>query len=490
MVKKQKSPHPNWATKFRTPGTELRLIGGNYYLYEYKTIYDKEKKKPRKISGKLIGSITQKSGLVTSSKRRLEKERSQEINQKIFCKEYGMSYMVANNFLDYKQALQKVFGQISTSILAIAYCRFVYKCPLKNIPFRLAQSYLPELMGLKEFNDKTASGILKEIGGQHDKLLSYMKSFIHPGEYLLMDATHVFSNSHQIEISRKGYNNSLNFDQQFNLMYIFSSYSKMPIYYRLLPGNIREVKAFKNSLLEAGLSKAIIIADKGFYSKKNVELLEGEKLKYLIPLKRDNALIDYTQIIENTFKQKNTFFEHEGRVIWYKKYAISKKQNIFLYLDETLRLKEETDYIKRTVTLPENYSMEKYHQKRNEFGTFAIYTNISKPVAIDVYQSYKSRMSIETLFDGMKNILEADHTYMQDEQTLQGWMFINHITLQWYQSLYLELKEKMLLKKYSVNDYIYFLTDIKKININGIWYFNEVTNYTQKLVQKIRVAIN
>jgi len=59
-------------------------------------------------------------------------------------------------------------------------------------------------------------------------------------------------------------------------------------------------------------------------------------------------------------------------------------------------------------------------------------------------------MTIEVLFDGMKNVLEADHTYMQNEQTLQGWMFINHITLQWYQQLYSELKAKGLLKQYSV----------------------------------------
>lgn len=41
-------------------------------------------------------------------------------------------------------------------------------------------------------------------------------------------------------------------------------------------------------------------------------------------------------------------------------------------------------------------------------------------------------MSIEVMFDKMKNILEADHTYMQDEQTLRGWMFINHITTNQY----------------------------------------------------------
>lgn len=490
MAKKQKSQHPQWATKFRVPGTELRLIKGNYYLYKYKTIYDKEKKKPRKISGKLIGSISQKQGLVTSEKRRLEKAKSPDISGQIYCKEYGMSKLVSQKLLVYKKALEKEFGNLSGYILAIAYCRFVYKCPLKNIPFRLAQSYLPELLDIVPFNEKTASGVLNKLGGMHQQMLSYMKSFVQPGGHMLMDVTNVFSNSHQIGLAKRGYSNSMNFDQQFNLMYIFSSKSMTPVYYRLLPGNIKEVKAFKNCLLEVGFGKAVIIADKGFYSKKNIELMDFEKLNYLIPLKRDNPLIDYKSIADNTFKVQNSFFEHEGRIIWYRKYPISKKHFLFLFLDETLRLKEENDYLKRISSVPESYSLEGYHQKRNAFGTIAIFGNIKNPQADDTYQSYKSRMSIETMFDGMKNILEADHTCMQDEQTLQGWMFINHVTLQWYQTLYIELKELELLKKHSVNDYINFLVDIKKVKINENWYFNEVTNYTQKFVKKVGITLD
>ena len=106
-----------------------------------------------------------------------------------------------------------------------------------------------------------------------------------------------------------------------------------------------------------------------------------------------------------------------------------------------------------------------------------------------VYQTYKGRMAIEVMFDGMKNVLDADHTYMQDEQTLQGWMFINNIVLQWYQHLYIELKEKELLKKISVNDYIQLLTDVRKVKINDTWLLNEFTNQTQKLVGKLNIKL-
>jgi len=162
---------------------------------------------------------------------------------------------------------------------------------------------------------------------------------------------------------------------------------------------------------------------------------------------------------------------------------------VFLNLDEGLRVKEESDYLRRIQTHPENYTLKQYHVKRHTFGTIALLTNINRSSAIDTYQTYKSRMSIEIMFDGMKNILDADHTYMQDEQTLQGWMFVNHITLQWYQHLYVELKEKGLLKKISVNDYIYHLSDIKKIKINNSWHLNEFTSYTEKLITKIGVVI-
>lgn len=49
----------------------------------------------------------------------------------------------------------------------------------------------------------------------------------------------------------------------------------------------------------------------------------------------------------------------------------------------------------------------------------------------------------------MKTVLKADSIYMQNEDALQDWMFIDHIALQWYQSIYLHLYNEGLLKKIS-----------------------------------------
>jgi hypothetical protein len=496
MKKQSLSNHPAWALAHKRPGTELRLIRGNYYLYEYKTVYDKAKKGARKISGPIIGSITEKDGFIASAKRDLEKSvKSGNTFTGIQCKEFGVSRLIMDQFKVYNDVLQLVFPDEWKDILAIAYCRFVYRCPLKNIPFRLASGYLSDLLNLKPFSEKHSSGILNRIGSEREKILRYMKTFITPGEYLLMDATDIFSASEQIKLAQKGYNSSLQYDTQFNLMYIYSADSRMPVYYRLLAGNIREVKSFKNCLREAGLEKAVIIADKGFYSQTNLEMLLQEELLFILPLRRNNMLISYQDIKENTFKSGDSFFTHEQRPIWYKTYemnnsdiSINKPMKVFVYLDEQLRIKEEADYLRRIKTHPENYSIQEYHLRKDRFGTIALLSVLDENEE-GTYQTYKSRMSIEVMFDSMKNVLDADHTYMQNEQTLQGWMFVNHITLQWYQHLYIELKEKKLLKQISVNDYIQLLTDVKKIKINNDWYLNEFTTQTQKLVDKLNIQI-
>ena len=66
---------PDWAVKFRRPGTELRRVNEELYkLYECSSVYDKEKKRARKITGKYLGSITEAGGFKESRKRIMERE--------------------------------------------------------------------------------------------------------------------------------------------------------------------------------------------------------------------------------------------------------------------------------------------------------------------------------------------------------------------------------------------------------------------------------
>lgn len=63
------SKHPEWALKHKKPGTELRLIKGRYYLYAVSSKWNKEKKRAQKITGKILGRITEDKGFIPSGNK-------------------------------------------------------------------------------------------------------------------------------------------------------------------------------------------------------------------------------------------------------------------------------------------------------------------------------------------------------------------------------------------------------------------------------------
>jgi len=486
-MKKTKSVHPEWALKHRQKGTELRLINGTYYLYQVTSKWNPDKKRSQKITGKLLGKITSE-GFHESDKDKLRKNFDKVLETPPQVKEYGASYFIKHNFSQYLNRVKNHFPEIWQEIIGLAYVRLLYQAPIKNIGVYFEQSYLSEFFPDVTLGEKRAGALLRKIGSYREKVVGFMHQFIGEKENILIDATHLISHSNNIDIAKHGYNSQMEFDPQINLMLIFSAKQQMPVFYRILPGNIREVVSFRLTLQEAGIKDATIIADKGFYSNINIESLDQEKLTYIIPLKRDSSLIDYSKIAIASKKGFDGYFKYHDRFIWF--YTIKhEKKNVTVFYDDILRTKEEHDYLYRIEIHPESYTIETFREKQPWFGTLSIFYNIPDKNAEDIYNLYKIRGNIETMIDAMKNTLEADKAYMQNEMAFQGWMFINFIALQWYYQIYLLLKEKDLLKNYSPKDLLMHLSGIKRLKINQTWHIAEFTKKTQTLLDKIQLPI-
>jgi len=160
---------------------------------------------------------------------------------------------------------------------------------------------------------------------------------------------------------------------------------------------------------------------------------------------------------------------------------------VYSFLDEKLRQKEEQDYLARIQAYPDEYSIEKFQEKLPTFGTLGVIISKLKKTPMQIYQAYKERLDIEGMFDVLKNIIDNDSTYMQNEDAMQGWMFINHIALQWYQHIYLKIAAQKLTSKYSVKDLLIQLREVRKVQINQQWYDAETTNATQSLIKKLKI---
>lgn len=477
--------HPDWALKHKSKGTELRHIHGRYYLYEVSSVYDKKKKRAQKITGSIIGKITEKDGLVLSEKKLPKNNLASPIPNQVYNREYGLSQWLLSSSESIVLALKKVFPDHWALVLGLVYCRLGWQSPLKNAPFLLQGSALQELLPLRHFNEKSLRATLSFLGNNTDLLKSYMRQFIKTEQYNLIDATEFFSKSKHISLSQKGYNKDWIFDNQISLLYIYSTTDSMPVFYKLLAGNLREVKTMSLALKESAIQNAVIIADKGFYSKANILTLKQQALKFIIPLKRDNICIDYTLLSE--VETSEAYFKYKNRYIYYTTTQIDGDTCVLFY-DGKLKEQEKTDYLNRIETLPEKFSHQKFVQKYPHFGTIALLHNL-KDKPEDIYTTYKSRAHIEQMFDTLKNTMEADHSYMQSTDMLEGWMFINHVALQYCHTLYNKLKIKGLLNKYSIEDIVLYLKHFQQVSINGAWYNTETTAKTAKVLAKIGLHI-
>jgi len=365
----------------------------------------------------------------------------------------------------------------------------MYQTPLKHLDLYYQTSFVSETLPQVRFKDKNITSCLRDIGQERGKIVSFLQRFVKGSSFVLIDATHVISLSDSIQENQLGYNNKHEYKPQVNLLFIYEAEQKLPVYYRLVAGNIREIKALKMTLLESGLNNAIVVADKGFYSKENIDALEDEDLRYIIPMKRNSSLIDYTPTLTVGKSGFDGYFSFEERVIWYKKADSGSHMTTWLYLDEELRLAEQKDYLQRVQNHRQGYSLETFHTKQPRFGTIALLSNLKDTDAPKIFNYFKSRSAIETMFDTFKNILSADRTYMQGYIEMEAWMFIHHLALIFYYRLYQRLMDKELLKKYSPKDLLLYFSQVKKIKIQDEWKVAETPQKVEALIKKYDIPI-
>jgi len=501
---------PDWIQEFKEPRTEIKKINNGFYKYEVAFVYSKEKKRTEKKTIRLLGKITEKEGFMPSSKDSFRR-KSEELPQ-VDIKTFGVFNLFSELMKGEIASLKETFGdEQAEQLLSFSMMRLAYQTPIKRAANYHVHDFCSEHWARRAMSDKIISLNLKRFGENREKVVGWMRALLadvaeDEQNFVLMDSTHSLSVSEHLAINAKGYNPDFDFEKQIRLMYLFSAQMKQPVYYRLINGNITDVKSMSLCIKEMNVKDRVtFIADKGFFSAENIAMMEKEQLSFIVPLQRNNALIDYSPLQRIDFKKEMRYFIFQGRIIWYYSYQ-KENYRLITFLDEALRINEERDYLSRIETHPESYSKGKFDEKLKCFGTLTMVYKIDnkmqseknkqkrskktgkeKPVEQIVYESYKQRNEIEIMFDSYKNYLEADVSYMQNRYVLEGWLFANFIAMIAYYKLYVRLRQAELLTKHSPKDIIELSKAICKMKIRGEWHRTEITEKTRKLFAKIEI---
>lgn len=481
MVRKLRTmAHPDWALKHKVKGTELRQIGKNYYLYKINHKWDKEKKQSKKITGEYLGRITEEG---------IFKQRNEQLTniENTTIKEFGASKFISTKAQDIIQNLKDVFPGIWKEIFVFAAFRFFYASPLKNVRDHYCNSHLSDLFPEAKVSPKTLAKLLDFIGKQRTLVKEFFTRYITEGETLAVDITHIFSRSEDVISSTLGRNSEQHYIPQINLLLLFSLDKMRPIYYRILAGSIRDVSSLVLSMAESGVKNVVLVSDKGFYSLDNInEIYDDGKINYILPLKRNSQLIDYSQLKQAGKNGFDGYFLFEKRVIWYYEHIIDEKR-IVTFLDERLKVEEEKDLLIRVDE--KKHELTEFYDNQFKFGTISIITKTEFPPQ-KIFEFLKSRVNIEVVFDTFKNVLNADRSYMRGDSELEGWEFINFIALLLYYEVYMLLISKDLLSKFSPKDVILHLARVQKLRIGTNWRLAEIPKKSRILIKKLEINMD
>jgi hypothetical protein len=506
---------PDWIQQYKEPLTEIRIIKNGYYKYQVAYVYNKEKKRTDKKTIRLLGKITENEGFIPSSKDELRR-KGEELPQ-VDIKTFGVYNLFSQLMKEEIDSLKSFFESLAAEkMLSFSMMRWAYQTPIKRAGYYHSHDFCSENWPARSMSDKDISSNLRYFGESREKAAGWMKALLNDipaseRNFVLMDSTHSLSASKNLAVNAKGYNPDFDFEKQIRLMYLFSAQMKHPVYYRMINGNITDVKSMSLCIKEIKMPENVVfIADKGFFSYKNIAMMEEEKLSFIIPLHRNNPLIDYIPLQKAGFKKEMQYFIFQNRVIWYYSYLADQRPDgnykMITFLDEALKIREEKDYLSRIDTHPETYSKKGFAERLYRFGTVTLVYNMKNHSAIcsgktrrkkkeaaveafeqTVYESYKQRNEIEAMFDSYKNYLAADVSYMQNRYVLEGWLFANFVAMIAYYKLYARLRNAGLLSKYSPKDIIEISKAIYKMKIRGVWHRSELTQKVIKLFAKIGI---
>jgi len=443
---------------------------GVTYVYECKSFWNKEKKRPDS-TRKCIGKLNPETNEIISSKQ-IQSTKPTTVNQEptvATVKTIGPTILLDHicEKIELASILKKSFPEHWNVILSLAYFQTIEGKALSRVEHWSETHRHP----YKEYIDnRRVSELLPTI--TEEKQLSFFKKWAEKRleeEYLAYDITSVSSYSELNNMVRYGYNRDGESLPQINLAMLFGEKTKLPVYFKSLPGSIKDVSTLCNFIKTATflhMGKLHLVMDKGFYSHKNIDEMFDKHMKFTIAVpfsskfakeqveKVRDAITDHKHFIkvndQNLFciSSLTKWAEEKKRIyvhVFYNatnattdyelfldrmnQWEIELKNNVMSedhqkYYDQYFLIKETP---KRGKQISYNQSaIDAY--KKNAAGYLVLLSNDIKD-PIEALKAYRNKDVVEKGFDNLKNRLDMKRLRVHLEASMKGRLFIQFIAL-------------------------------------------------------------
>lgn len=495
---------------------------GRTYVYNNISYWDKEEKKP-KSKRKCIGHVDPDTGEIVPNRKKGEKRKKQITNPKAeqtmnpAPKTEQMEVLPKCSVLDcgvtvlldqiaketgLDKVLRKVFPQDSAAILTCAYYLVSEGQALSRAEQWTARTLTPSGGILA---DQRISELFRRITPSLTE--DFFKAWIdwnRSQEYYCMDITSVSSYSELNHFVSYGYNRDGEDLPQINLLMVTGQVSHLPLFYRVLPGSIKDVSTLDESLRRLELIDVKLlhlVMDKGFYSEGNLKALYARHIRFVIGVPFTASLAK--DAVERHRGEEMTSCKNYVEVLGDELFAVSEyttwnhhRMYLHIYfnpvkaaLDEKkfghkirceyrelvtgkLVKEHQKDY-ERFFTVretPIRGRQVEYNQnaidahKRNTVGWFVLATNdIKDPEkALEVY---RLKDAVEKNFDDMKNDLDMNRLRIHSSQAMDGRLFIQYIAEILLSRIRSTMKDSGELNHHSVQEVLDEMKSVRQVTV-------------------------
>jgi hypothetical protein len=270
-----------------------QIINGTEYVYEYDSVWDPMRKYTthrRNYIGKMVDGV-----FVPNEKYKLQMKLN-EVNargpvpitthKRSF---YGATYLFDDigEKLGITRDLAQCFPRTYKQILSVAYYLILEdRDPVSRFPKWAATHTHPYNNNIPSQRSSDLFGSIDEDAKQRFFCLQAKRRL--EEEYLAYDTTSISSYSKLLKQVKYGSNKEHDPLAQINLALLYGQESRLPVYYRKLPGNITDVMTIPKVLTDIEffkLAKVKLVLDRGFYSEVNVNSLYQRHHKFLMAVR-------------------------------------------------------------------------------------------------------------------------------------------------------------------------------------------------------------
>ncbi len=330
-------------------------------------------------------------------------------------------------FKDMLPELQAVYSRSDAEKI---YCISILRVCDKGIrDYELKEAYetsfLSELYPGVSLSKNTISAFLNDLGKALSRIVKFMRNrtaAVSMDHHLLVDGTLKSDESEVNSLSDFSRKARTKGTRDISVLFAFDLEEMEPVCSKCFPGNMLDASSYQEFIAGNGITKGIIVADKGFPESAAHEHSEKHPdLHYLNPIKRNSKLIERHGMLDFTAILPG----YEG-ITYRKEKCTGTDKWLYSYRDSHKAAREERDWLNRAKK-EGTYDLETLRRKQKTFGTIVLECGLGLPPEI-AYKAYDKRWEIEVAMRFYKSACEFDETRVQDDYSVIGSEFCDFLS--------------------------------------------------------------